>query len=345
MLYLVIIATAALQAASARGYLEECLLNRTQWLDDDVAIDVLRTFYMDLRRVGGIRGEGEIAAPSDPVAERRFRDALDTLKVVNAFNIAVDGWYRLQKSPNLAVLAEVYNAFKDQTAPLEQVAAIIMSTRATIGRAYLSGDRGGRIGPSMFLFREPATPVDDETVNDILCEYGHKLHIMGLISDEPPAGSYTDADGDGPARASCLNYLLPCLFGRHEPVTDYDDVLAEFNETDPSFARELNKQVVQYVYRDVDKALDNVDKLCQQAERGPDDHRESYAKWLRVELYLVANDLRDLNTFAAMLRDLDKIRDMRQTRPGVSLGKILELRARVVFGLMKCLHNRLARPN
>lgn len=328
--------TVALQLTSASGFLDRYSIDRRQRVEDDLVIDVLLSFYKDLFDVGGIRGAGEITRSHEGCIEDHLKHGLSALKAINAFNIAVDDWYKIRKSPNFRLLLDTHNSFKDQMAPLEQVTAEISKMKATIA-PYLPDDEGGRVGPTMLVFSD-SRPLGRETVESILYEYAQKLRITGISTNRTPGES--SSSSQQPRSTNCNIASLLCNSSNRARESHYSNILDQLNSFDPNFAKMIKRGAVNYIDKDMPKALNNVEKMSKQLEN-TDFCSGSFAKWFKIELTRRSEDRCDQNSLTMMQQEADAIEFMRRKSPGVSIGQMLELRAKVVFRLMICFHRNV----
>lgn len=97
--------------------------------------------------------------------------------------------------------------------------------------------------------------------------------------------------------------------------------------------------VVKYIEKDAAKALEN-DKMCKDDGPSPDgwDFRETFARWFRVEIRRLSADRCDKDMLYGIKYDTDIIEQIRHTREGIPVGRILEGRAKLMFRIMSCLH-------
>lgn len=246
------------------------------------------------------------------------------LQIVAHFNKAVDRLYGLKQSPNMRLLSALHAVLRHQTEPLDELrsaaldrlyrTAPAIELRPGTGDQDLRSDNMTRLDPHVDDISGQS--VSGEAVDAILCEFAQKLSTLGLSSPQ-----YAAATG-----------------GDH-----FDDVLEQLARLDADFAAELNAQVVSVSKTDPQAALSNVETICKQIRQslGYFNFRETFARYLRAELYLSSEQSCHAAAIRSMQCDLDAIKYARMTRPGVSIGKIVELEGRIVYQLLGCFHRRL----
>lgn len=307
MLLLCASALAALPwPAPANGFpLDDCPFDRAARLDGELVGDALDAFYGDLADVGAVN-ESSTAAGAVFTAQDRS-NGLETLKAVLRFNYDADRLYGIAQSPDLERLAAAHLSSRDESAPLMETGAL--STVVADGPGDVR-----RTGVKLRLLNR--APVPRESVEDILCEFAQKLAALGVSS---PAADDSQA--------------LP----------DYSDVLAEARRIDADFADELQASVVAHIGTDIVRAIKTAYTMSAQLNQPVlgYDPRESFTGYFDAELRRRFDGACQKLHLQQMQDNVTWIQSVRRRCAGLSVGKMLELQAKVAFKRMTCLHKSL----
>lgn len=273
-------------------------------------------------------------------------DGLVTLQRVSHFNRAVDFSYNLRTSPDFELLSTIHSVLKDDMSPLSRIRSAISDQlfaspianefprESASDVASMSEVEAGpfdgmsRVDPSQDDFGGQST--SKRAAEGILCEFAQKLSILGSIS-------YDD----------------------NEVKLDYASLMQQLAELDADFARVFNEDVVRRIEDGQGRlALRNVVSFWSMLDSSGSKHLrrrpsnypyssgyehgkmlETYAKYFRIEIYRRQSDHCTYLKQIEML--LDRIKDARQERRGVSLDKILELEGKIVALSLTCFHQRI----
>lgn len=268
------------------------------------------------------------------VNELERLDGLVTLQRVSQFNQEVDSSYGLRTSPNMRLLSLIHSVLRDDMSPLLRVRAVTLSrfleSSTMPAHAWPAMSDGlHRVDPERDNFRGQTVP--ERSAEAVLCEFAQKLSTLGAAS-----------------------------YGGAPP--DYSHLVEQVAHLDAAFAHRFVDQVVRPVENNEGRlAMRNVVGFWTMlnaagpaaapsrrtpAGSAPHSSRyehgkalETYAKYFRVEIYRRQADRCMYLKVIEML--LDRIKDARQARTGVSLDKILELEAKVVFMSLDCFRRRV----
>lgn len=329
--------TVVLQFALTNAFLEKCPLDRTQRVDNDVAVDILQDFYNDLIRVEGIVGLGLGSKPNKNFTDEHTKGTNKVLKDVHQFVWDVDKKYGIKKSPNLTLLAAVHASMKDELAPWHDIRAKVLNMDAQRAK-YPSDDDEERLDLSTDTFSH-ALFVAKEHVDRLLCEFVDKLRVLGLLTEQEPESSKRALSASWP-----LNKFLHRKLGQGK---DYSEIVGQLKSLDFDYAKQLNRMVVRYVDINPAKALEKVDKMCTDMDdaRAGYDWKQSFTKWFRVDIKRRLPNACDAHALDLMHRDLHDISYIRSSRAGISMRRMIEQDAKQLFHTMKCLHQKLDQVN
>lgn len=107
MLSFLLIILFAVHLTSAKDFLDNCPLDPTQKVDDDLVVDVLQTFYKDLTDLRAIKELWRMTKADEKCTDEHTIEGRNVLSNINLSNIHVDRDYGIKRSPNLTLLSEV----------------------------------------------------------------------------------------------------------------------------------------------------------------------------------------------------------------------------------------------
>lgn len=158
-----------------------------------------------------------------------------------------------------------------------------------------------------------------------------------------------------------LDISLPASTSERETASAYYlSVIEEVSKVNKDFAIELNDQVVDSIKKDYEReALNAADKLVGKLHDygswtvlGSTSHTmeeksletskrrtlETYAKYFKAEIYRRSTNCNFLILAELML---DRVKNIRQTYEGISVGKLIELEGKIAFKSLICFHKRM----
>lgn len=275
-------------------------------------------------------------------------DGLITLHRVSQFNKEVDYSYCLRPSPNFELLMKIHSILKDELSPLNTIRSAVLSrlpaipvscadnslTAHSSERESTSADgtrtmnQLPREDPDQDDFRGQSLP--KKSAEGILCEFALKLSILGSSSPD----------------------------GTEDKPLEYSNLVIQLTNLDAAFAKVFYENVVRLVENNQEAtAMRNVvsfwSMLHSSGPRNQSDPftyphlsqyehgkmLETYAKYFRAEIY---RRLRDHCKYLKQIEMLlDRIKNDRRERKGVSLDKILELEGKIVVMSLNCFHERI----
>lgn len=239
-------------------------------------------------------------------------DGLIALQKVSQFNQDVDMFYGLMSSPNYKRLSLVHMILKDETMPLHKLRFRILyrlyETKPTLGSSYETP----RTDPDQDDFSGQS--MSGASAEDILCEFAQKLYILGVSSEE-----------DTPA--------------------NYSDVMNQLRQLDVDFANELNERVVTKIEAELESVKDVASEMATDFEHSSprlgNEIQEIFALYFSLELHRRSEECCNLWQLDNLLEGFNRLRSSRYTYAGVSLGKIIELEAKIVLLWLACFHERV----
>lgn len=247
-------------------------------------------------------------------------DGLIALQKVSRFNQDVDKLYGLSKSPDYKLLVLVHLMSKDELVPLihlrSEVYERLFKTSPSIaeslidvGNSSSAGDMY-RLHPTLDDFTGQSVP--EASVEGILCEFAQKLSIlMAGSQDETPSG--------------------------------YQFVIDQLRLLDPLFADKLDSAVVANIEADIGLAFNNAYRIWKNLlSCGKfDQTQELFISYFRTELERRTLVNCGVGALDNLQDDIEITKEIRETHPGVSLDKILQLQAKIVFLWLNCFHRRV----
>lgn len=240
-------------------------------------------------------------------------DGLVALQRVSQFNRDIDWFHGLATSPNQPHLSLVHMMLRNETMPLHELRFRLIhrlyETAPAVGRSY----RFSRLRPNQDNLSEQS--VSHASARGMLCEFVHKLYVLGVANSDP----------DAPA--------------------DYSDVIDLLAQTDAALAVELNATVVTLIGTHFERAKDAARQLAtdwsHSSARDANEVQEVFVLYFNVELQRQSADRCNLWELRSLLEDFARLKSIRGMHAGVSLRRMVQLEGNIVLLWLECFHERL----
>lgn len=264
-------------------------------------------------------------SPGVTLNELERLDGLIALQKVSLFNQDVDRYHGVGRSPDYHLLSILHSTLGGEMAPLNEIRFTALDRLydtaprvETPAESSTSGNLEAAVTEEMHRVEPEMDNISGQSVSHlstkgILCEFAHKLSILGASS-------------------------------RDDIPVDYGAVIEQLRRIDPDFAEQLNARVVAFLPTDLERARQNLRGLWMRELRLSryDKIQQLFTRYFTVELHrLRMGDNCNLYDLLDMHDNLIGMIHIRKMYKGVSFGRLNELEGEFVLIWMKCFHERV----
>lgn len=306
--------TVLLHVTPARAFLDNCPVNRTQWIDSSVVVDVLQNFYQDLTECGCIKQSSQ-SSDANPECEDRLRLLIELEK----FNDFVNFYYGIEDGSDLQLLSIVHSYLKDRCDTMRSIRQM-----RTSPREYSENDHWYRD----YWDQIEDLRVDKESADATLCEFAQKLQVLGFSED---------GNSTRPNQSQVAIWPLSLVFRNNRtPARGYSDIIFRVGRADWNFSWQLGNTVANLIERDTAKAQRNLDAMFRQRRS---QWKENFLQWFRIEINLRASDKCNESNLYNLSEDIRAIvYEWRETHAGIQLGRMYDQQAKVLVRFLSCFN-------
>lgn len=264
-------------------------------------------------------------APGVTLNELERLDGLISLQKVSEFSLNVDRYYGVGRSPDYHLLSILNSTLGSEMAPLNEIRFTALDrlydTSPRIETAADASTSEGREA-AVFADMQRVNPELDDfsgrsvshaSTKEILCEFAHKLHILGVSS-------------------------------RKDTSADHRAVIEQLRRIDPNFAERLNARVVAFLPTNLELAKENLRGIWTNDLRLARYNRiqQLFTRYFTAELHrLKMGDGCSLDDLNDLHDNFVTTKHVRKMYLGVSIARLIDLEARVALLWLKCFHERV----
>lgn len=254
-------------------------------------------------------------------------DGLLALQKVSQYNRNFDTYLHISENASYQARLLIHSISKDELQPLSELRAEMVSRLPWVPWLPLRSDSDSSGADSDDEYVETGPVSNPEfsgqsvsmlSVERIFCEFGQRLNMIG-------------------GREIRNNVV----------ASDYSDVIDQLKQLDANLAQLLDEQIVKYIDTDIRRARkgawSKTNKDLFSSFRGDENYKSMFLSYFHIELNYLQSEDACSNIFKlwGLPHIFSSLIEERVSFNGLSMGKLLELEARIVLHHLRCFHERV----